>query len=293
MDLTEQQKQAEWDSVLAETAAKTPAEVPQSKVAVETEQNPAPEAAAVGAEAIEPAAKAKTTDELLTEMLGRFDKLEGRQRNVEGHIGGLTRNQNSMRDTLSAAATAAAATKDAPTKSQVTEAIANPEEWDSLKKDFPEWATATEKFLDARLAQSRGSDPQAIEAMVSERIKGETAAVRKEIIESSLDAVFPGWVDDVKSDGFGVWLGGQSAEVKALAESSRVGDAARMLRLYDEAKKTSPTTAILEQRKQKLANAAAAPRGVRPAAIKSPSEMNAQELWDFEAKASERRRSAA
>ena len=287
MDATQEQ-QAVWDSVLAEKKTDAPAEGPQQDALTVLEPT---QTAAVA----EPAVATKTTDERLEEALARFEKLEGRQRNVEGHIGGLTRNQNTMRDSMQQAAIAAtSAAKDAPTRSQVSEAIANPAEWDALKKDFPEWATATEKFMDARLLQQRGSapDPQAIEKMVSDRMQGQADAVRREIVESALDASFPGWVDEVKTDAFGNWLGAQSEQVKALSESPRVGDAARMLRLYEEAKQASPNTAILEQRKQKLANAAAAPRGVKPAAVKGPGDMSDTELWDYEARQRAKRRAS-
>lgn len=283
-----QEQQAEWDSVLAEKKSDAPAEGLQQKDSTEREST---QTAAV----TEPVVVPKTTDERLEEALARVDKLEGRTRNTEGHIGGLTRNQNTMRDSMQQAAIAAtSAAKDAPTRSQVTEAISNPAEWDALKKDFPEWATATEKFMDSRLSQQRssGPDPQAIDKMVADRIKGQADSVRKEIIESSLDAVFPGWIDEVKTDAFGNWLTAQDAQTRALSESPKVGDAARMLRLYDEAKKASPNTAILEQRKQKLANAAAAPRGVKPAAVKGPGEMNDAELWDYEARQRAKRKSS-
>lgn len=283
-----QEQQAVWDSVLAEKKSDAPAEGLQQKAS--TKPEPVQTVAVA-----EPVIATKTTDERLEEALARFEKLEGRTRNVEGHIGGLTRNQGQMRDSMQQAAIAAtSAAKDAPTRSQVSEAIANPAEWDALKKDFPEWATATEKFMDARLSQQRGSapDPQAIEQMVSDRIKGQAESVRKEIIESSLDAVFPGWVDEVKTDAFGNWLGAQDAQTRALSESPKVGDAARMLRLYDEAKKASPNTAILEQRKQKLANAAAAPRGVKPTAVKGPDDMSNAELWDYEARQRAKRRAS-
>ena len=279
----DQEQQAIWDEELkAREAGQTT--TPALKA---DEPSPDADVTGTGVTTTAEVPKTKTTDELLTEALNKIDKLSDRQRNVEGHIGGLTRNQNSMRENMTAAASAAAAVRDAPTKAQVTEALADPQEWDALKKDFPEWATATEKFLDARLShvgKSSAVDVKAIEAMVTERIKGETAAVRQEIISSSLDAVFPGWADDVKTDGFGRWLGSQEAEVKALSESPHVGDAAKMLRLYEEAKRANPTTALLEQRKQKLANAAAAPRGVKTSAVKSPDDMSGQELWDYEAR---------
>ena len=279
-----QDQQKIWDEIAAEKG-NAPAERPQP------EPEAVAEVAPVVAATEEP--KTPTTEDQLRDALARVEKLEGRTRNVEGHIGGLTRNQNEIRSTLQAAQAAAAVTKDAPTTGQIKEAIADPEKWGALKSDFPEWADATAEYVDARLSQVKaGPDIAAIEKLVTERVKGETNAVRQEIISSSLEAVFPGWVEEVNTDQYKAWLSAQPNTTKQLTQSSKVGDAARLLKLYEASKQASPTTQILEQRKQKLAAAVTAPKGVRPSAVKSPDDMTTQELWAYEARQREKRKAS-
>lgn len=268
-------QQAIWDEVAAEKG-NAPAEKPQlAQTVVEVEP--------VAAATEEP--KTPTAEDQLRDALARIEKIEGRTRNVEGHIGGLTRNQNEIRSTLQAAQAAAVTTKDAPTAAQVKEAIANPEEWDALKSDFPEWALATEKFLDSRLSSMpKGMD----EAALEKRLK----QVEERVINTSLNAVFPGWRADTQTDAFKAWAAAQPEDVQALAYSDEVADAARMLKLYDLSKQASPTSQILEQRKQKLAAAVTAPKGVRPVAVKSVDQMSPQELWAYEARLREKRKAS-
>ena len=272
-----QDSQAVWDEIAAEKD-NAPAEKPQPVVEV----------------AVEPEAKAEpakpSTEDLLTQALARVEKLEGRTRNVEGHIGGLTRNQNEFKTGLQAAQSAASKLKDAPSTEQIKQALADPEDWATMKADFPEIA----KAVDARLSQVRepGMDIKAIEEMVSQRLEGKTAEIQQQIVDASLEAVFPSWKTEVQSDQFRSWIDSQPADVKALAASSQVGDAARLLKLFDGAKSEAPTSQILEKRQQKLAAAAAAPKGVKPSAVKSPDQMTPQELWEYEARQRSKRKAA-
>src|ERR1035437_1076593 len=79
-------------------------------------------------------------DDSMKVLMDRFDKLEVRTRNTEGHIGGLNHQQKLLQETLQAASKAATnAASDAPTQAQVHEAMKNPQKWDALTGDFPEW----------------------------------------------------------------------------------------------------------------------------------------------------------
>lgn len=246
------------------------------------------------ADAPQPKAEEPAKPDQIRELLAKIEKLEGRQRNVEGHIGGLKDAQQRMLDMLSAAKTAAANMDGGPSQAQVKEAFKSPEKWESLKADFPEWAAATEELFDARLAafkpQQPAIDPATIERIVAERIRGETEAVRQEIVDSALDAVLPNWKEEVKSQAFGKWLETQPAEVKALADSTKVGDAARMLRLYEAAKQSDQSQKLQQERQQRLAAAAATPRGVRVPPKKTPDQMTPEELWNYEAEQREKQR---
>lgn len=166
-------------------------------------------------------------------LMERFDKLEARTRNAEGHIGGLNHQQKLLQESIQAASKAATKqVTDAPTKEQVSEALKNPQEWEDLKLAFPEWATATEKFMEAKLASIKPEAP----ALTPEQVEKKIADVIERVTDTSLNAVFPGWRKEVATPEFDAWLNSQPDDVKALAGSDDVGDAARMLKLYDLSK---------------------------------------------------------
>lgn len=239
------------------------------------------------------AAEADKTDPL-KELTEKIAKLEGQVRNVNGHIGGLNHGQQQLREMMTAAGTAAAKVKEAPTQAQVAEAMTNPAEWDALREDFPEWATATEKLLDARLSglqqKAPAIDPAAIDRIVEERVAKQAATVRLEVIDSHLDAIIDGdWNATVKTEQFGKWLDAQPDDVKALAESSRLTDAAKMLRLFDKSRSSNQTQQIIDQRKAKLDGATTVKSGMRTTKSKAPDDMTPQELWNYEAAQREKR----
>lgn len=220
-------------------------------------------------------------------VLAALEKLSNRMRNVEGHIGGLTSQQQAIRDSLTVSKEAATQVSAAPSQAAVQEALKNPELWDALKDDYPEWAAATEALLDAREQRLLASLPkheqtaESLQALIDERVKGETGAIRQEIITTSLEAIYPGWQDDVNTDAFGHWLTAQPQDIQALAQSAKVGDAAKMLSLWTQRNTRSP---IQDKRTQTLEAAAAAPgkgSGKAPQP-KSPEEMTPEELWEHE-----------
>lgn len=262
----EQDAQATWNEIAAERAGDAP---------VRPAEKPATAPAAIA-----PQAEVKPEVDFAAKIAEMESKFGDRLRRAEGHFGNLNGEVMSLKSQLDAAK-AAAKTTGGPSQAEIKQAAANPAEWDALKVDFPEWATATERLLDARIAN--GFDAKAFESTIKEQMRGETAAVRKEIVNSSLDAVFPGWEEEVKTEGFNTWVNQQSDAVKALTASDRVGDAAKMLKLYETAKQSNPANQLIEQRKQTLAAATATPKGVRTAsAQKSWEDMTTNERWDYE-----------
>jgi len=269
----EQDAQAVWNEVAAERAGGTPPVKPAEK--------PVPAPAAV-----EPVAEVKPDPvaEMVAKLTEFESKISGRMRNVEGHIGNLTGVQKQLREMLEAGKTAAKQSGDAPTQSEINNAISDPAEWSDLKRDYPEWATATEKLLEARLVGNQSNfDAKAFEAKISELVEGKTKAVRAEIVDSALDAVLPNWKEEVNTPEFVKWQQAQPDSIKALAESDKVGDAAKMFRLYEKAKEANPANQIIEQRKQTLAQATSTPKGIRTTSTqKSVADMTPAELWAYE-----------
>lgn len=284
----EKTREALWDEVTAERGNGEPAAKPTQAAAKEV-INPEvkTETAQVATENTE-AAK-PTTEELLAQALARVEKLEGRTRNVEGHIGGLTSQQKTLQETVAAAKEAAVAVKEAPTQAQVKAAASNPEEWEKLKEDFPEWSVATERMLDSRLAGIKaGADEATVSKLVADAVDKAKGEITQQIVNDSLTAVFPTWKKDINTPEFAEWVKAQSDEVRALAGSSDVGDAAQMLSLFGQSKKANPVQQILDSRKQKLDASVAAPRGSRPAVAKTWEQMTPEERWNSEAKSRER-----
>jgi hypothetical protein len=120
------------------------------------------------------------------------------------------------------------------------------EDFAELKDAYPEIAQMQAKGLNKILSKLKvtGGDQQAVEKILGEHVD----SVRAEIVKSSLEAVFPEWEDDVKTPKFAEWFKSQPADVQALAESKKLGDAARMLRSFYKAAETpapapAPTTA--------------------------------------------------
>lgn len=269
----EQDSQAVWNEVAAERAGVTPPVKPAEKPVV------APAA-------VEPVAEVKPDPvaEMVAKLSEFESKISGRMRNVEGHIGNLTGVQKQLREMLEAGKAAAKQSGDAPTQAEINQAVSDPTEWGDLKKDYPEWATATEKLLEARLGGNQSNfDAKAFEAKISELVEGKTKAVRMEIVDSALEAVLPNWKDEVNTPEFMKWQQAQPDDIKALAESSKVGDAAKMFRLYEKSKEVNPANQIIEQRKQTLAQATSTPKGIRTTTTqKSVADMTPAELWAYE-----------
>jgi len=176
----------------------------------------------------------------MKEVIARIEKFEASQAKLAGHIGGLTRNQEEIKQLLAASKKATENVADAPSQAQVKEAMASPKEWEDLKSEYPEWAAATEKFMDSKLATLKAPqtlDPEAIDKRVEERVAKQTAEDRQDTIDTYLDNIVDGdWSDEVKNPAFTEWLGKQPDDIKALAASNKLRDAAKMLRLYQKSK---------------------------------------------------------
>jgi hypothetical protein len=242
-----------------------------------------PESNAAPAEAIaETLAKPEPVDPIVA-MQAQLEKFQQGHDKLAGHIGNLTRATKDIADRLATGNAAAKNVGDAPSSSQVQAAAASPAKWEKLKGEFPEWAEATDENIDSKIAARLGAqqiDVDAVNRLVSQQLEGQTARVRQEIVSSTLEVVLENWEDEVKTPAFGKWLDVQVESVKALARSDKVGDAARMLKLYDKAKRAPVQPAASASNnaaaRQKRLEAAIAPRGSGGAAA-SRSEMD-----DFE-----------
>ena len=208
-------------------------------------------------------------DDSMKVLMDRFDKLEVRTRNTEGHIGGLNHQQKLLQETLQAASKAATnAVSDAPTQAQVHEAMKNPQKWDALKGDFPEWGDATEEFVDAKINDRMSKikptvDPQVV-SKIEAQFDAKLDAARYEDAMDKLDVSFDGWRADISTPAFKTWRDAQTPEVQQLGDSRKYSDAAKMLQLYEKSKvkpaeKTAPVTQV--STRQRRLESAVNPRG--------------------------------
>ncbi len=211
-----------------------------------------------------PAKMAQITEEQYQELLSKttaIDQIKAENKKqfdaLFGHVGGF-------KQALSQMQAASQKVADAPTNDQMKAAIANPEKWSQLTKDHPEWAQAHEELIDSKLANMQSMKPDQIEQLISQRIEGQTQAMQKQIIHSSLNAVFPGWIDTVNSPEFNAWK-----EANAdIQDSDDIGDIVRILRRYEQSTEAPQKSRV--QRENRIA-AAVTPRG-SGATVKASSE---------------------
>ena len=187
------------------------------------------------------------------------------------------------------------AKKDSPSQKEITTASKNPEKWDNLKEDFPEWAEAMEEFVSSKLgsSQQQGStiDPKQIEGYVNNQIRATQSQLTRRIEEATLDGRHPSWRDDVKGSDFNNWLTNQGNEVRVLADSQNAKDAIRMMDLFYESK-TRPADTIKQSRSKRLAKAATPDNRNQTPPPKSLEDMTPEQLWNYEAKKREKTRAA-
>lgn len=198
----------------------------------------------------------------IKDLVARMEKFEASQSKLAGHIGDLTRSREEIRQFMAASKEAAKNVSDAPSDEQVKDAMGNPKSWDALKEDFPEWVAATEEFLNQRLGAVKPSvDQVTLDKAVEQRVASLSAEMRQEAIDSHLDAIVDGdWEKTVGEPAFSQWLSAQPDGVKALAESSRMRDAARMLRLFVASKATPPPKKENSTKQRQRFEAALSPR---------------------------------
>lgn len=176
------------------------------------------------------------------------------------------------------------APQEAPSQGQIVNAAKNPEKWEQLKEDFPEWAGAMEEYVASKLGSvqpQQGLDPQQVAAFVQQQVDQTKVEMRQAIEEARVDGKYENWKDTVNTLEFTQWFTVQPPDVRALANSDSARDAIRMLDMFHETKKRSASD-IRQERGQRLAAAATTRPGQTPPP-KSLDDMSPAELWDYEA----------
>lgn len=109
------------------------------------------------------------------------------------------------------------------------------EDFPELVKEYPEIARLQAKDLNKVLSKFRGtgSAPADLDERINQRLEAARGAATAESTERMLNAVLPGWREEVRKPEFAAWFDAQPAEVQKMQLSDDDLVAARLLRMYD------------------------------------------------------------
>ncbi len=198
---------------------------------------------------------------------------------TEGRVAAMQREAQQARQT---------ATQDAPTQTAIASAAKNPEKWEQLKQDFPEWAGAMEEYVASKMGdqQQQNLTPEQVTNYVQQQVAQTRAEMGRLMEEARIEGKYENWRDTVNTTEFAQWFTVQSPETRALADSSAARDAIKMLDLFNTSKSVSATD-IRQERGARLAAAATTRTGQTPPP-KTLGDMSPAEMWNYEAKKRER-----
>lgn len=298
--LTQEQMQELWnDEAKKLDAGDTPpalelqADAPQADEAspqesVQEDQAPAPKQAADPLAGLPEEVKAALAK--ITHLEQANAQLQHKVNSAEGRVAAMQREFQQAK-----VAQQSVAPQDAPTQGQMAAAAKNPEKWESLKNDFPEWAGAMEEYVASKLSGVQSQDKPGISSdLVVEYVRREIAAERetiaKRIEEAKVEGKYDDWRETVNTPEFAAWFALQPAQTKALADSTAAKDAIRLLDSYHQAK-AKPAAEVRQERSARLAMAATTRPGQTPPP-KTMGDMSPAELWNYEAAQREKTRAA-
>jgi hypothetical protein len=182
---------------------------------------------------------------------------------------------------------------DAPSQKQIVTATANPEKWDQLKEDFPEWAGAMEEYVTAKMAgvsqQQQSLTPEQVAGYVQQQVSESRQEMARELEKARIEGKHDDWETTVNTPEFANWFSVQTPETRALAGSPAAKDAIRMLDMFQSAK-AKPASEIKQERGARLA-AAVITRPGQVAPPKTLDDLSPEELWNYEAAKREKTKS--
>lgn len=295
---TQEQLQEMWNEEAAKLDAGEQSPAPELEAAAPEEPpqetvDPQPEAEQAPQEAAAPEDPLAGLPDVVKEKLAQIDQLAQANaqllhhvKTAEGRVAAMQREFQQAR-----AAQQTVAPEQAPTQGQMAAAAKNPEKWEQLKQDFPEWAGAMEEYVAAKLGsvqQAPSLDPQAVAQFVHQQVAQTKAEMARAIEEARIEGKYDDWKQTVNSMEFAQWFTVQPPEVRALAESPSARDAIRMLDMFQDAKKRSASD-IKQERGARLAAAATTRPGQTPPP-KTLDDLSPAELWNYEAAKREKER---
>jgi len=284
--LSSEEAQNLWDEEASKLAADgdTSASEPLA-AAPETPQEPEPEQAQIEPEqpedplaGLSPAVRAKLAQ--IDDLAQANAQLLHHVKTTEGRVAAMQREAQQARQ---------AAMQEAPTQTAIASAAKNPEKWEQLKQDFPEWAGAMEEYVASKLgvsSQQQSLPPEAGAQFVKQEVANTKAEMGRLMEEARIEGKYENWRDTINTTEFAQWFTVQTPETRALADSPAAKDAIKMLDLFSTAQ-TRSAGDIKQERGARLAAAATTRTGQTPPP-KTLGDMSPAELWNYEAKKRER-----
>lgn len=199
---------------------------------------------------------------------------------TEGRVAAMQREAQQARQ---------AAMQDAPTQTAISSAAKNPEKWEQLKQDFPEWAGAMEEYVASKIgmpSQQQSLSPEAVAQFVQQEVANTKAEMGRLMEEARIEGKYENWRETINTTEFAQWFTVQNPQTRALADSPIAKDAIKMLDLFSTAQ-TRSAGDIKQERGARLAAAATTRTGQTPPP-KTLGDMSPAELWNYEAKKRER-----
>ena len=199
---------------------------------------------------------------------------------TEGRVAAMQREAQQARQ---------AAMQEAPTQTAISSAAKNPEKWEQLKQDFPEWAGAMEEYVTSKIgvpSQQQSLSPEAVAQFVQQEVANTKAEMGRLMEEARIEGKYENWRETINTTEFAQWFTVQNPQTRALADSPIAKDAIKMLDLFSTAQ-TRSAGDIKQERGARLAAAATTRTGQTPPP-KTLGDMSPAELWNYEAKKRER-----
>ena len=284
--LSSEEAQNLWDEEASKLAADGDTSASELLAAApETPQEPEPEQAQIEPEqpedplaGLSPAVRAKLAQ--IDDLAQANAQLLHHVKTTEGRVAAMQREAQQARQ---------AAMQDAPTQTAIASAAKNPEKWEQLKQDFPEWAGAMEEYVASKLgvsSQQQSLSPEAVAQFVQQEVANTKAEMGRLMEEARIEGKYENWRDTINTTEFAQWFTVQTPETRALADSPAAKDAIKMLDLFSTAQ-TRSAGDIKQERGARLAAAATTRTGQTPPP-KTLGDMSPAELWNYEAKKRER-----
>jgi hypothetical protein len=288
--LSMEEAQRLWDEEAAKleaddkSADQTIAAAPEEPLQDETQQT---EPEQVSAEPEQPEDPLAGLPDVVRAKLAQIDKLAEANaqllhhvKTAEGRVAAMQREFQQAR-----MAQQQVAPQDAPSQGQIANAAKNPEKWEQLKQDFPEWAGAMEEYVASQLGSVQPNanllTPEQVTGYVQQQVEQTKAEMKQALEEARVEGKYENWRELVNTLEFTQWYTAQPAEIRALADSSAAKDAILMLDMFHDTKKRSASD-IKQERSQRLSAAATTRPGQTPPP-KTLDDMSFEELWNYEA----------